>query len=125
MKHLSLLVTVLLAGGLPLTAAALDYGPSRPMLAVETGAPQLPGSRSQSSSFESANRPDSSDDPEAEAEVPAPAAPPRDTRPAATGGEHLRPPGTSSARNKTPPPAKPAHEGTGLSWQALLPGSIQ
>src|SRR5690348_14415359 len=44
MKRISLLLTVLCAAGLPLTAAALDYGPSQRMLAAETSAPSLPSS---------------------------------------------------------------------------------
>jgi len=123
MKHLSLCLTVLALGALPLTAAAFDYGSNRPLLAAENGAPQLPGAQLHGSPTGTMQKPDvadieSSDGAETGPVVPrnAPAASPGVTRPA---------PRTSARNAPRARIAKPATAPTPPSWQSLLPGSIQ
>ena len=121
MKHVPLGLTVLLLGGLPLTAAAFDYGPNRTLLAAESGAPQLPVLEQRdapngampkpevmtAASAESPNSSESRTVPLSTA--PAAAAPPR----GATASN------TSRGTNPEQPAPGPA------TWQSLLPGSIQ
>lgn len=128
MKHLSMWLTVLLLGGLPLVAAALDYGPNRPLLAAENGAPQLPGARTQAAAPGALPSPDiteasvdeTPDSPAAALRMTPSAASP--AAPAALPRGH----GTSASnkpaaatRAKAAAPSDPA------SWRSLLPGSIQ
>ena len=128
MKHLSMWLTVLLLGGLPLAAAALDYGPNRPLLAAENGAPQLPGARTQAAAPGAWPSPDiteasvdeTPDSPAAALRMTPSAASP--AAPAALPRGH----GTSASnkpaaatRAKAAAPSDPA------SWRSLLPGSIQ
>jgi hypothetical protein len=123
MKHLSLCLTVLVLGAAPLTAAALDYGPDRPLLAAENGAPQLPSAQTRTESMGTMPKPDvaevdSGGGAEAAPAVPrvAPVASPGVTRPA---------PEASASNKPRSRIAKPATAPTPASWQSLLPGSIQ
>lgn len=123
MKRLPLLLTVLCAAGLPLTAAALDYGPGEHMLAAEASAPSLPSTRNDDNGYagfttshrapmddgDSTAAASSNND---DADPPAPAPAPKRTVRRATAPIHA-----------APGPAKPGH-GV-LTWQSLLPGSIQ
>lgn len=134
MRHLPLWMTVLLLGGLPLAAAAVDYGPNAPLLAADTGAPQLPGALEHRSpkgeSAKSGLMPldvnTSNDSAEADETVPLPAA--QRTAPSAASPRPAQPPRNTgpSASNK---PRAPATHTTPVpvpaSWQSLLPGSIQ
>lgn len=116
MKRISLLLTVLCAAGLPLTAAALDYGPDQRMLAVESSAPTLPSTHGDENPFTELTAPHHShadDD---------------DSAAATSGDSDAKPPPPTARRGSTPAPgpaanAPPKH-GV-LSWQSLLPGSIQ
>ena len=115
MKRLSLLLTVLCAAGLPLTAAALDYGPSERMLAAETSAPSLPSAHSDENPFSelvSPHRTHADDDDSG----------------AGNGNNEAKPPPPTARRSNAPTPgpatATPPKHGV-LSWQSLLPGSIQ
>jgi hypothetical protein len=122
MKRLISLLTILGAAGLPLTAAAFDYGPDQQrFLAAETRAPSLPDTRGDSSSFaDTISHPARAADDEA----PVEPNPESEKRPV--------PHPASARRNTVPPPATPG-PGAGspprppsaLSWQSLLPGSIQ
>lgn len=126
MKHLSMWLTVLLLGGLPLAAAALDYGPNRPLLAAESGAPQLPGAVTRPDPAGASAKPDL-------AEAGIEATP--ETSPAALRVAAPAPPATtpsarahgSTASNKPATPAlpRPAAQQDHASWRSLLPGSIQ
>jgi len=117
MKRLSLLLTVLCAAGLPLTAAALDYGPSERMLAAETSAPSLPSAHSDENPFSELVSPHRThaddDDPGYVADNSN-----NDAKPT--------PPTARRSNAPTPGPASatPPKHGV-LSWQSLLPGSIQ
>lgn len=128
MKHLSMRLTVLLLGGLPLAAAALDYGPNRPLLAAENGAPQLPGARAQAASPGALPSPDTTEasvdeTPDSSAAAlrvapsaaspAAPAALPRSHGPSASNKP------ATATQGKAAVPSDPA------SWRSLLPGSIQ
>jgi hypothetical protein len=122
MKHLSLLLTVLFAGGIPLTAAALDYGAGQPLLAAENGAPHLPALRNGTTGTGVAGHPrvsgDTADD--ASATVAHRAR----TESSHTIAVPVRHPQTVSA--KADKQQAGAHESPGEpSWQSLLPGSIQ
>lgn len=123
MKHLSLCLTVLALGALPLTAAAFDYGSNRPLLAAENGPPQLPGAQLHGSSTGRMPKPDVADIESGDGAEPAPAVP--RNAPAATPGV-ARPAPQTSARDKPRARiAEPASAPTPASWQSLLPGSIQ
>ncbi|MGH8214902.1 MAG: hypothetical protein ACREPZ_04330 [Rhodanobacteraceae bacterium] len=126
MKHLTLWVTVLVLGAMPLAAAALDYGPNRPLLAVENGAPHAPDAQARAESTGAMAKPDvaSVADVEAEASDAAPVVAPRVT-PATSPGAP-RPGQAPSASNKPRSKiARPATAPSPASWQSLLPGSIQ
>ena len=117
MKRLSLLLTVLCAAGLPLTAAALDYGPSERMLAAETSAPSLPSAHSDENPFSelvSPHRTHADDDDSGSV--------------AGNGNNEAKPTPPTARRSNAPTPgpasATPPKHGV-LSWQSLLPGSIQ
>lgn len=121
MKHLSLSLTVLVLGAMPLAAAAVDYGPNHPLLAVESGAPQLPGVQEHSGATGPMAKPDVTETGGEDAPDAAPAA----SRTAPSPG--ITPPlQAPSAGNK---PRNRASESTTApspaSWQSLLPGSIQ
>ena len=130
MRRSSLWLTVLLIGGVPLTAAAVDYGPNAPLLAADSNAPQLPGSQVSAAARGEMPKPDITADTEQDggdsAPGPAPtqqrmmpsASPPRPVAPA----HNLGP----AARNKPSAPAtRPVPAVPTASWQSLLPGSIQ
>lgn len=125
MKQLSMWLTVVLLGGLPLAAAALDYGPNRPLLAAENGAPQLRTAPESATSMQ-ATKPDlaeaGDDTPEAAATPPR-MAPSTASPPATTA---TRSPGPS-ANNKprVQAPARPVALPESATWRSLLPGSIQ
>lgn len=123
MKHLSLCLTVLALGALPLTAAAFDYGSNRPLLAAETGAPQLPGAQSHASSMGAMAKPDVSDADSGDGAEAAPAAP--RVAPSQTPGVTRPTPDTSASIKPHTRIAPPATAPTPTSWQSLLPGSIQ
>ncbi|HET7557369.1 MAG TPA: hypothetical protein VFK08_04765 [Rhodanobacteraceae bacterium] len=118
MKRLSLLLTVLCAAGLPLTAAALDYGPSERMLAAETSAPSLPGAHNDENPFSelvAPHRAHADDDDSASSS-------------SGNGNNDPKPAAPTARRGNAPTPgpatAAPRKHGV-LSWQSLLPGSIQ
>lgn len=113
MKLLSIPVLALILAALPLTAAAIDYGPARPMLAAGGGAPQLPSLESGApSGTPSMGKPD----------VPDSANPASST---AASAPAPRPhPLTSRRTDKSAHPGKAATPPS-QSWQSLLPGSIQ
>ncbi|WHZ19654.1 MAG: hypothetical protein OJF55_001803 [Rhodanobacteraceae bacterium] len=128
MKQLSMWLTVLLLGCLPLAAAALDYGPNRPLLAAENGAPPLPGAQTQAASPSASPKPDIAEAGVDESPDPAPAtlrvAPSASSPAEAAPASRNRGP---SASNKPAisAPLKPAIEPDPASWRSLLPGSIQ
>ncbi|HET9834929.1 MAG TPA: hypothetical protein VFP88_01080 [Rhodanobacteraceae bacterium] len=117
MKRLSLLLTVLCAAGLPLTAAALDFGPGQRMLAAETSAPSLPSAHSDSPLAELVSPHRSHADDEDSSST------------SNNGSNGDAKPATPTARRSSgqasgPATATPPRHGV-LSWQSLLPGSIQ
>lgn len=125
MKHLSLCVTVLLLGGVPLTAAALDYGPNAPLLAAETASPQLPGSQvhavahgemPQSDAMTADDGNDAASSPSTQHVAPSSSARPGPTQHVPGPAASNKPRGSSAHPTPVPPTA---------SWQSLLPGSIQ
>lgn len=124
MKHLSLWVTVLALGSVPLTAAAFDYGPNRPLLAAENGAPQLPGAQqTRAESLGSMPKPDVAEVDSGGGAEAAPAAP--RMAPASSPGVTRPAPETSASNKLRSRIAEPATAPTPASWQSLLPGSIQ
>jgi hypothetical protein len=120
MKHLTSWLTVLALGAVPLSAAALDYGPNRPLLAVENGAPQMPDVNAHAGSAARIAKPDVA---EVDAVDAAPAMP-RVAPVAAPGAPRSgqAPSASNKPRGKI---AKPATAPSPASWQSLLPGSIQ
>ncbi len=129
MRHLSLCLTVLLLSGVPLTAAALDYGPNSPLLAA-ANAPQLSDSQGRAASAGEMSKPDiaTSDSGETEGSAPIPAP----SHPRMTPGAQSPQPGHASrnpgsmASNKPRAPAEQQAPGPPTAtWQSLLPGSIQ
>ena len=125
MRRSSLWLTVLLLGAVPLTAAAVDYGPNAPLLAAETNAPQLPGSQANAASHGEMPRPDAMADDDTGSDA-APAATPQRMMPSASSPRVLPALHGAAARNK--PHASAAHAAPAqptASWQSLLPGSIQ
>lgn len=125
MKHLSSWLTVLILGAVPLSAAALDYGPNRSLLAVESGASQLSGARASAASMDTAAKPDraGATNTEGDASDALPATPP--IAPVVSPGvsRASQPPSQSSKPLRKI--AKPATAPSPASWQSLLPGSIQ
>jgi hypothetical protein len=118
MKRLSSLLTVLLLGAVPLTAAALDYGPNRTLLAVENSVPQLPDTQVRATSPEPAA-------PESDPAAPLPVA--SRTTPGSSPAA-LRRTARQAAHGKAQPTTSkpdPATTPSQFSWQSLLPGSIQ
>lgn len=117
MKRLAMLLVVLSLAGLPLAAAALDYGPSQLLAAADRNAPQLPSPGAHAATMDATPKPDLADTAagDATAAAPAPAGAPR---------AHAAPNGIASNKPQ-PHTAKPAPQPTQASWQSLLPGSIQ
>lgn len=114
MMRISLLLTVLGIVALPLTAAALDYGPDQRMLAAEASAPSLPSTHNDENPYAAltaTHRAHMDDDDSAAQPEPPPV--PRNT----------------VRRDTTPAVSAPAagspHGHGVLTWQSLLPGSIQ
>ena len=130
MRRSSLWLTVLLIGGVPLTAAAVDYGPNAPLLAADTNAPQLPGAQAGAVARGEMPRPEvTADSDEGGGDsVPGPSSAPQRMTPSASS-PHTTAPGHGlgpAARNRTrTPTAHPAPTVPTTSWQSLLPGSIQ
>lgn len=125
MKHALPWVAVLLLAGVPLTAAALDYGPNRPLLAAENGAPQLPVLQQRNAPTGETSRPDAMtatiDTPESSPAMPRMAPSASSSPPAARGGRGP----TASAKPRNGTAMQPAAEPGPATWQSLLPGSIQ
>ncbi len=124
MKHWSLCLTALLLGGVPLAAAAVDYGPNQPLLADEGSAPQLPRAAAHDTSAGAIPKPDvDSADPAADAATQVHPVPPRATTP---GQARARKAVAEDKKGRRAPPGtKPAHGHPQAAWQSLLPGSIQ
>lgn len=115
MKSLVCLTTVLMMSGLPLTAAALDYGPNQRFLAAESRAPSLPAPAAETATFSDPTSPRAGGG-VADAADPAP---------------HAMARGNARRKTHAAMPAQgagielPQHADSPLSWQSLLPGSIQ
>lgn len=127
MKHLSLWLTVVLLGAMPLAAAAFDYGPNQPLLAANASVPQLPGAQVQAAAEGSLSHGDvlaaNADDTSAPA-IDGTA----HARPATPSGSASRPARNSAVVNSKPrraPPVTSEPLPTQATWQSLLPGSIQ
>ncbi|HET6905913.1 MAG TPA: hypothetical protein VFH52_03055 [Rhodanobacteraceae bacterium] len=118
MKRVVLLLTVLSAAGLPLTAAALDYGPGQRILAAETSAPSLPSTHGDENPFSELVAPHRAhaDDDDSSSALPSNSS--NDAKPSAPTARR------SNAPTPGPGTAAPPRHGV-LSWQSLLPGSIQ
>ncbi|MEO6967996.1 MAG: hypothetical protein ABI132_06030 [Rhodanobacteraceae bacterium] len=122
MKSLSLFLILLCATGVPLTAAALDYGSSQRMLAAEAGMPTPPGARGDENPF---SLPSATHRAHGDDETAAGTATASDNEShAASHTAHA-----AVSRPVTPAistgPAPNARGHSVLSWQSLLPGSIQ
>ena len=118
MKRISLLLTVMCAAGLPLTAAALDYGPDQRILAAETSAPSLPSTHGDENPFSELVAPHRThaDDDDSGSTSGSGNNDPKTTPPPTARRSSAPTPGPAT----TPPPRHGV-----LSWQSLLPGSIQ
>lgn len=128
MKHLSMSLTVLLLGVLPLAAvAAVDYGPNRPLLAATGNASQLPSPQAAGPSAGAAPKLDLLSANNDSAPDPAPSTPLVPPPTSSTPPSAAPRGGAPSASNKTRgvAPAKPETEPAPESWRSLLPGSIQ
>lgn len=134
MKHLSLYLTVLLLGGVPPSAAALDYGSNSALLAADTNAPQLPGAAMHDAARGEMSKPDvmavdaNTADDTADAGEVVPTQAPQRMAPSASSPRAAPAPRASSnsASNKPRmPAAHPTPVPATASWQSLLPGSIQ
>jgi hypothetical protein len=124
MKHPSLLLTVLILGAVPLTAAALDYGPNQQLLAVENGSPPLPGAQARAAAMGAMPKPDTAEAGDNDAVDASPALPHARSTPSAPVA--ARPDHGPSASNKPRSSTSgPATAPSPASWQSLLPGSIQ
>jgi hypothetical protein len=121
MKRLSLLLTVLGAAGLPLTAAALDYGPGQRILAAETSAPSLPNAHGGENPFSELVSPHHTHADDEDSATNA-----GSSGNSGNADQKAAPP--TARRNNAPTPgpgtSTPPRQGV-LSWQSLLPGSIQ
>lgn len=118
MKTFSLLLTVLCAAGLSPTAAALDYGPGQYMLAAETSAPSLPSARDDDNPLAELVSPHRSHAEDEDSSSASGNGGNADAKPAAPTARR------SSGPTPGPATATPPRQGV-LSWQSLLPGSIQ
>jgi hypothetical protein len=118
MKTFSMLLTVLCAAGLPLTAAALDYGPGQCMLAAETSAPSLPSTHGNGNPFAELVSPHRAHADDEDSNSASNGSGNADAKPAAPTARR------SSGPTPGPATAAPPRQGV-LSWQSLLPGSIQ
>lgn len=122
MKHLSLQLTVLLLGAIPLAASALDYGPERALLAANTGvapAAVMPPRATVADVESGAGSDDTVDAATATPRV----APSSRTQPAVESPANRSAPIRDQARGAEPPPR--VHDAHPPSWRSLLPGSIQ
>lgn len=122
MKLLSLLLTVLCVAGVPLTAAALDYGPDQRMLAAEASTPVLPGARGDENPFGplgAAHRARGDDEATASTATTSDNESHATVRTSHTAAPHVVVPAVGIG------PAPNARSRSVLSWQSLLPGSIQ
>ncbi|HEX6612818.1 MAG TPA: hypothetical protein VF022_03020 [Rhodanobacteraceae bacterium] len=121
MKTFSLLLAALCATGLPLTAAALDYGPGERMLAAETSAPSLPNAHGEDNPFSDLVTPHRSHADDEDSGSSA-------SSNSSNGNSDAKPAQPTARRGNAPTPgpvtASPPRHGV-LSWQSLLPGSIQ
>ncbi|TAN02635.1 MAG: hypothetical protein EPN36_16165 [Rhodanobacteraceae bacterium] len=133
MRQLSLWMTVLLLGGLPLAAAAVDYGPNSTLLAADTGAPQLPGAlghgspkgESAKSGLMTLDANASDDSAEANEVAPLPASQRMSPSTASPPASTPRNAGASASNKSRAPTSRPTAVPAPASWQSLLPGSIQ
>jgi hypothetical protein len=129
MRHLSLWLTVLLLSGVPLTAAALDYGPNSSLLAA-ANAPQLSDSQGRAGSTGEMSKPDLAIADSGDSEDAAPAPAPGHQQ--MTPGTHS-PQSAPASRNPSSTASNKPRAATGqqppepptATWQSLLPGSIQ
>jgi hypothetical protein len=124
MKRLSMWLTVLWLGGLPLAAAALDYGPNRPLLAAENGAPPLPGMQPQTAAPGAMAQPDAGEADIGDTTGPASVAP-RAAASTASPAVARNPGPTARNRARNPAPSKTIDPIDPAAWRSLLPGSIQ
>lgn len=129
MKRSWLWLTVLLIGGVPLTAAAVDYGPNAPLLAADTNAPQLPGAQVSAAARGEMPKPEITADEDGGGDsVPGPSSAPERMLPSASSPRPVAPAHGTSSSARAKPHASAAHPAQALptsSWQSLLPGSIQ
>jgi hypothetical protein len=121
----------MLLGGVPLTAAAVDYGPNAPLLAAETNAPQLPDAQANGAARGEMPKPDvmainaSSDDGGGDSN-PAPM--PQHVMPSAASPhsvEHVNGMGPAASNKPRTSTTHPVSALPTAPWQSLLPGSIQ
>lgn len=121
MKHLSLWLTVLVMGVVPLAAAAQDYDPNRALVAVENGGPQMLGESSRTTATGALPKPDAGDADDTAGPMP------RATPSAASTPSPATPRNGGSGATKPVAPGvpKPSVEPNPASWRSLLPGSIQ
>ena len=130
MRRSSLWLTVLLFGGVPLTAAAVDYGPNAPLLAADANAPQLPGSQAGAAARGEMPKPDTIAEGEdgGSDSAPEPAPTPQRMMPSASSPRAAVPAhglGPAASNKSRTPAAQPTPTQPTASWQSLLPGSIQ
>ncbi|MDE2271679.1 MAG: hypothetical protein KGJ94_06805 [Xanthomonadaceae bacterium] len=127
MKHLSVWMTVLLLGSMPLTAAALDYGPDSPLLAGNANAPQLPDAQGRAASLGEMPKSEvaAADAGDGEDAAPAPATTHPRMAPSQHPGPATRNSGSTASNRWRLPVAPAAPQPATATWQSLLPGSIQ
>lgn len=126
MRRSSLWLTVLLIGGVPLTAAAVDYGPNAPLLAADTNAPQLPGSQVSAAARGEMPKADvMADSEDGGSDAPGPASAPQRMTPSSSSPRAAAAHGVAAHNKPSAPASHPAQTPPTASWQSLLPGSIQ
>jgi hypothetical protein len=129
MKRSWLWLAVLLVGGVPLTAAAVDYGPNAPLLAADANAPQLPGSQVSAAARGEMPKPEAmSDEDGGGGSAPGPTSAPERMVPAASPQRPVAPAQDAAPTAQNKPRASRTHAAPTLptpAWQSLLPGSIQ
>lgn len=129
MKRSWLWLAVLLIGGVPLTAAAVDYGPNAPLLAADANAPQLPGSQVNAAARGEMPKPEAmADEDGGGGSAPGPASAPERMVPSASSRRPATPARDTGATARNKPHVSRDHAAATLptpSWQSLLPGSIQ